>query len=78
MGGAPLFVGQGTSDEVINIAITKKWVREQCAAGYKLDFRTYSGLSHMGVLDGATSTLPKQLAAWTADRFAGRPAPNTC
>jgi hypothetical protein len=27
MGGAPLFVGQGTSDEVINIAITKKWVR---------------------------------------------------
>jgi hypothetical protein len=29
MGGAPLFVGQGTRDEVINIAITKKWVREQ-------------------------------------------------
>jgi hypothetical protein len=51
---------------------------QQCAAGYKLDFRTYSGLSHMGVLDGATSALPKQLAAWTADRFAGRPAPNTC
>lgn len=76
--GAPLLVAQGTGDEVIDIAITKKWVREQCAAGYKLDFRTYPGLSHMGVLDGTTSALPKQLAAWTADRFAGKPATNTC
>jgi hypothetical protein len=77
MGGAPLFVGQGTGDEVINIAITKQWVHKQCSAGYKLDFRTYAGRTHMGVLD-ADSPLTPQLSTWTADRFAGKPAPNTC
>jgi pimeloyl-ACP methyl ester carboxylesterase len=77
MGGAPLFVGQGTGDEVINIAVTKQWVRKQCSADYKLDFRTYAGRTHMGVLD-ADSPLTPQLTAWTADRFAGKPPPNTC
>jgi acetyl esterase/lipase len=77
MGGAPLLVAQGTGDEVISIKITENWVPEQCAAGYKLDFRKYPGLTHMGVL-AAKSPLTEQLTRWTADRFAGKPAPNTC
>jgi uncharacterized membrane protein HdeD (DUF308 family)/acetyl esterase/lipase len=77
MGSAPLLVAGGTGDEVINISINRKWVRDQCAAGYKLDFRTYANRTHMGVLD-ADSPLTKQLTRWTADRFAGKPAPNTC
>jgi len=63
---------------VIDIAINDKWVAEQCAAGYKLDFRKYPNLSHMGVLDAATSALPGELIGWTADRFAHKPAPDNC
>lgn len=77
MGGAPLLVAQGTGDEVINISINEKWVADQCAAGYKLDFKKYPNLIHMGVLD-ATSPLTEELVAWTADRFAGKPASSNC
>jgi uncharacterized membrane protein HdeD (DUF308 family)/acetyl esterase/lipase len=77
MGGAPLLVAGGTGDEVINIAINEKWVADQCAAGYKLDFIKYPDLTHMGVL-AASSPLTHALTSWTADRFAGKPAPNTC
>jgi uncharacterized membrane protein HdeD (DUF308 family)/acetyl esterase/lipase len=73
----PLLVASGTGDEVINIAINEGWVAQQCAAGYKLDFRTYPGRTHMGVLD-ADSPLTDELATWTADRFAGKPAASTC
>ena len=77
MGGAPLLVAQGTSDEVIKISIAEKWVADQCAAGYKLDFLKVPNRTHMSVLD-ADSPLTPQLTSWTVDRFAGKPAPNTC
>jgi hypothetical protein len=77
MGGAPLLVGQGTSDEVIDISITEQWVADECAAGRELDFRKYPDRSHMGVLD-ADSPLTEELIAWTADRLAGKPASNSC
>jgi uncharacterized membrane protein HdeD (DUF308 family)/alpha-beta hydrolase superfamily lysophospholipase len=74
---APLLVAQGTSDEVIPISITKQWVSQQCAAGQHLDFQTYPDKTHMSVL-ATNSPLPKDLIAWTAARFAGQPAPQTC
>jgi acetyl esterase/lipase len=74
---APLLVAGGTGDEVINIAINEGWVAKQCAAGYELDFRTYPDRSHMGVLE-AESPLTDELTAWTADRFARKPAASTC
>ena len=77
MGGAPLLVAGGTADEVINIAINEGWIAKQCAAGHKLDFRTYPDRSHMGVLE-ADSPLTEELTTWTADRFAGKPAASTC
>jgi len=77
MGGAPLLVAGGTSDEVINISINQKWVADQCAGGHHLDFKTYPNRTHISVLD-ATSPLTNELTNWTADRFAGKPAPSTC
>lgn len=77
MGGAPLLVAGGTSDEVINIALNDTWVADQCAAGYHLDYIKYPGLTHMGLL-AADSPLTGELTTWTADRFAGTPAPHTC
>ncbi len=75
--GAPLLVAQGTRDEAINISITEKWVADQCAAGYKLDFIKYPDLTHMGLL-AARSPLTSELISWTAGRFAHSPAPNSC
>jgi pimeloyl-ACP methyl ester carboxylesterase len=77
VGGAPLLVAQGTGDEVIDISIAEKWVADQCAAGYNLDFIKYPNLTHMGLLD-TTSPLTDDLTNWTIDRFAGKPAPNSC
>lgn len=62
---------------MIDIAINEKWVAEQCAAGHELDFRTYPERTHMSVLD-ADSPLTEELITWTADRFAGKLASNTC
>lgn len=76
MGSAPLLVAQGTGDEIINIALTQQWVTAQCAAGYRLAFTTYPDLTHLGIIHDATFTT--NLINWTVDRFAGRPAPNTC
>jgi alpha-beta hydrolase superfamily lysophospholipase len=69
---APLLVAQGTDDEVIRIAITRKWVAERCAVGKKFEFRAYPNLTHMSLL--ASEALGAYLVNWTADRFAGRPA----
>jgi predicted esterase len=77
MGGAPLLIAQGTTDEVISINITETWIATQCAAGYKLDFRKYPNLTHMSLL-AAASPLTKQLTQWTLDRFAENAAPRTC
>ncbi len=73
----PLLVAQGTADEVVDIAITEAWVREQCAAGYELDLRKYPDRTHMGVL-AAESPLTEELTAWTVERFEGEPAASTC
>jgi alpha-beta hydrolase superfamily lysophospholipase len=73
---APLLVAQGTDDEMIRIAITRKWVAERCAAGKELEFRPYPSLTHMSLL--ASEGLGADLVSWTEDRFAAEPAPNTC
>jgi len=57
----PLLVAAGPGDEVISIAINEGWVAKQSAAGYRPDFRTYPGGSHLGVL-GADSPVSDQLA----------------
>ncbi len=74
---APLLVAQGTGDEVIAFPITEDWVAKRCAAGQPLEFVSYPGLSHMGVLQ-PDSGLPDKLIAWTADRFDEKPDQPTC
>ncbi len=76
--GAPLFIAQGTADPLILPAVQEKYVQSRCAAGQELVFREYEGRDHLSVVadDSPYST---DLAAWTADRFSGAPAPaSTC
>jgi uncharacterized membrane protein HdeD (DUF308 family)/acetyl esterase/lipase len=74
---APVFIGQGSADEVVSPTVQAAYVAGRCAAGRPLRFTSYPGGTHMGVL-AAGSALPTDLESWTQDRFAGRPAPNTC
>ena len=74
---APLFIAQGTSDEVIPIGITRDYVPRACASGAHIEFQSYDGRTHMSVLE-PDSPLTADLERWTEDRLTGRTAAATC
>lgn len=49
----------------------------RCEAGQAIDFRTYTGLDHVGLVR-ADSPLIGDLFEWTADRFAAVQAAAAC
>ncbi|BAL87978.1 putative lipase [Actinoplanes missouriensis 431] len=74
---APLFIGQGSTDEVIPARLQDDYVARLCAAGRPLRYTRYAGRSHMGVLE-RDSPLNADLERWTKDRLAGRPHQDDC
>ena len=74
---APLFIGQGETDPLVLPQVQRAYARQQCAAGQQLEFRSYPGRDHIGLVD-ADSPLVPDLLAWTDDRLAGAPATNSC
>jgi uncharacterized membrane protein HdeD (DUF308 family)/acetyl esterase/lipase len=74
---APLFIAQGTADEVISPGLQDNYVARLCAAGRPLRYSRYPGRTHMGVLE-PESPLNADLEQWTLDRLAGLPQQNTC
>jgi len=70
----PVFIAQGTTDEVVlpwpNAIIQEAW----CTAGSTISVLWMGGIGHMA----AATTSGPSAVAWIADRFAGRPAPRTC
>jgi len=71
---APLFVIQGDQDVLVPKAETDAFVQRACALGDRVDYRIYPGEDHVGARDASVN----DVAAWMADRVAGRPAPSTC
>lgn len=70
----PLFVAQGTVDEVIAPAVTETWTGARCAVGASTEWRTFEGLDHNGVVGpGGDAAL-----AWTIDRFARAAFADVC
>jgi uncharacterized membrane protein HdeD (DUF308 family)/pimeloyl-ACP methyl ester carboxylesterase len=74
---APLFIGQGADDSLVVPAAQDAYVAARCAAGYAVDYRTYPGRDHVPLVEPDSPLVP-ELLAWTADRFAGVPAADTC
>lgn len=72
----PVFIAQGKDDDIVLPAVQDAYVRARCIAGHALDYRTYDA-DHVSLV-GAKSPLVSDLMVWTRDRFAGRPAANTC
>lgn len=74
---APLLIAQGESDRVVTLRLQDTYVRERCAAGQSLAYRTYPGRGH-GDLLREGSPFVDELLDWTADRFASLPTTTTC
>lgn len=53
------------------------YVAAQCAAGSGIDYHTYPGRDHVGVVDD-DSPLIDDLVRWTQDRIDGTPVSPAC
>jgi acetyl esterase/lipase len=72
--GAPVFISQGTVDEVVRPQVTALYAGGLCAQGTAVSYLSVPDEAHMRV---AFHTA-KDAVAWMADRFAGKPAPDEC
>ena len=72
--GVPILLTQGEDDPIVLPAGTRELAQKLCQAGEKVELRTYPGVEH---IDAGFKVAP-DVAAWIADRFAGKPAPTTC
>lgn len=73
----PLFIGWGTSDEVIAPAVQDKYVAGLCRSGQSFEYRSYPGKTHLSVL-AADSALPGDLEQWTRARLNHQPPTDSC
>ncbi|MGV8840237.1 MAG: alpha/beta fold hydrolase [Bauldia sp.] len=72
--GVPVFIAQGTADELVLPPVTESYFRSLCAAGRAATLHLMPGVTH-----GEAGRRGAPAATeWIAERFAGRPAPNTC
>jgi hypothetical protein len=74
---APLLLGQGLGDKLILPTIQAAYARSRCEEGGQVDYRTYEGYDHVGVV-GEDSPLIPDLLSWTQARFDGKPPESTC
>jgi pimeloyl-ACP methyl ester carboxylesterase len=75
---APLFIGQGLTDALVLPSAQKTYVDAMCKAGQQLEYRTYQGYDHVGVVLDRRSPLIPDLIRWTKDRLAGKAPPAGC
>ena len=68
--GAPMMITQGGADKIVDPNATAKLVNRMCASGKVVHYVLYDGVGH---LEGGLHAAP-DVAAWIADRFAGKPA----
>ncbi|WGR73817.1 MULTISPECIES: alpha/beta fold hydrolase [unclassified Bradyrhizobium] len=70
----PLFLAQGTTDDIVRPEVTASYMQRQCKAGSKVRMMWVQGVGHGFVArDSADAAV-----SWMMDRFAGRPAPTDC
>jgi acetyl esterase/lipase len=72
--GIPVFLAQGTDDVIIHPDVTKAYAAKLCKAGSKLRLLWMPNIGHGRAAQASTQAV----LAWTADRFAGAPAPDDC
>jgi pimeloyl-ACP methyl ester carboxylesterase len=70
----PLFLAQGTTDNIVRPEVTRAYLQQQCKAGSKVTMMWVPGVGHgLVARDSADAAV-----GWMMDRFAGRVAPSDC
>jgi acetyl esterase/lipase len=72
--GIPIFLAQGTADDVVDPSVTRNYSQRLCAAGSNVQFETMPGVGH-GMIANRSA---EEAISWIADRFAGKAAPSNC
>lgn len=75
--GVPLFLGQGEADPLIIPEVQTQYVAKLCDSGQVVEYHTYPGLDHLGVVN-PDSPMLGDLMSWTEARFARKAAPESC
>ena len=70
----PLFIAQGTADQLVRPEVTRDYVARACRAGEKVRLLFLPGVGHgLAARDSAGAAV-----AWIAERFARAAAPSDC
>ncbi len=67
----PVLIAQGSADELVLPAMQDAYVRQRCAAGARIDYRTYPR-TRPQQRPAPDSALTPDLVAWTIARFTAR------
>lgn len=70
----PLFLAQGTTDNLVQPAVTQGYFQRQCKAGSRVTMHLMPNVGHgFAARDAANDAV-----IWMGERFAGNPAPSDC
>ncbi|MCP3396734.1 alpha/beta fold hydrolase [Bradyrhizobium sp. CCGB20] len=72
--GVPVFLAQGTVDQIIRPAVTRAYMGRLCKAGSRVRMVTLPNIGHGRAAQASTMAAVN----WMTDRFAGKAAPNDC
>src|ERR1700744_1495219 len=70
----PVFLAQGTTDQIINPSVTRDYMGKLCSAGSKVKLMILPNIGHGRAAQASTMAAVN----WIADRFAGGAAPDDC
>ncbi|MEH2537491.1 pimeloyl-ACP methyl ester carboxylesterase [Bradyrhizobium sp. AZCC 1577] len=70
----PIFLAQGTNDQIIQPAVTQVYMDKLCKAGSKVRMVMLSGIGHARAAQASTMAAVN----WMTDRFAGKIPPDNC
>jgi pimeloyl-ACP methyl ester carboxylesterase len=70
----PVFLAQGTTDQIIRPEVTESYMKKLCAAGSKVKMMILPNIGHGRAAQASTMAVVR----WLADRFSGEAAPSDC
>jgi len=70
----PVFLAQGTADQIIHPDVTANYMDKLCLAGSNVRMMLLPGVGHGRAAQASTAAVVR----WIADRFSGAVAPNDC
>ncbi len=70
----PVFIAQGTADQIVVPEVTRAYSQRLCGAGVTVELKMYEGATHAPMAKKAAPAV----SDWVNDRFDGKAAPSTC